>query len=108
MGPAGGTDDLLWCEPYPVSLQDRGDPNALDALVRMGPEPVEAMRMMGRTPSREGRLTWFLQAMLARHGDALEMAHDALLALWRRPAISRGEPRHLCDSWANAPMASDI
>jgi len=34
--------------------------------------------MMGSTPTRENRVTWFLEGMLAHHGGALVMAHDAL------------------------------
>jgi uncharacterized protein (DUF305 family) len=36
------------------------------------------MQMMGSTPTRESRVTWFLEGMLAHHGGALVMAHDAL------------------------------
>jgi uncharacterized protein (DUF305 family) len=36
------------------------------------------MRMMGSTPTRDNRTTWFLEGMIAHHGGALEMAHDAL------------------------------
>jgi uncharacterized protein (DUF305 family) len=36
------------------------------------------MQMMGSTPTRETRVTWFLEGMLAHHGGALVMAHDAL------------------------------
>jgi len=34
--------------------------------------------MMGSTPTRENRVNWFLEGMLAHHGGALMMAHDAL------------------------------
>lgn len=39
---------------------------------------IQAMQMMGSTPTRENRVTWFLEGMLAHHGGALAMAHDAL------------------------------
>jgi uncharacterized protein (DUF305 family) len=39
---------------------------------------IQAMQMMGSTPTRENRVTWFLEGMLAHHGGALVMAHDAL------------------------------
>jgi uncharacterized protein (DUF305 family) len=39
---------------------------------------IQAMQMMGSTPTRESRVTWFLEGMLAHHGGALVMAHDAL------------------------------
>ena len=34
--------------------------------------------MMASTPTRENRVTWFLEGMLQHHGGALIMAHDAL------------------------------
>ena len=64
--------------PYPVAWKSGGDPNALADLVRMTPEQIEAMRMVGAAPSRESRVRWFLEGMIAHHGGALEMAHDAL------------------------------
>ena len=63
---------------YPVAWKSGGDPNALADLVRMTPEQIEAMRMVGAAPSRESRVRWFLEGMIAHHGGALEMAHDAL------------------------------
>jgi uncharacterized protein (DUF305 family) len=36
------------------------------------------MRMSGSAPSRDSRVTWFLEGMLQHHGGALIMAHDAL------------------------------
>ena len=33
---------------------------------------------MGSTPTRENRVTWFLEGLLAHHGGALVMAHDTL------------------------------
>jgi uncharacterized protein (DUF305 family) len=36
------------------------------------------MQMMASTPTRENRVTWFLEGMLHHHGGALLMAHDAL------------------------------
>lgn len=44
----------------------------------MGSVQIEAMRMSGTSPSRESRVTWFLEGMLMHHGGALVMAHDAL------------------------------
>ena len=63
---------------YPVALKPNGDPNAREDLIRMSPEQIEAMRMMTSTPTRENRVTWFLEGMLQHHGGALVMAHDAL------------------------------
>jgi len=34
--------------------------------------------MMASTPTRQNRVTWFLEGMLQHHGGALIMAHDAL------------------------------
>jgi uncharacterized protein (DUF305 family) len=39
---------------------------------------IEAMQMMGSTPTRDNRVRWFLEGMIAHHGGALVMAHDAL------------------------------
>jgi len=39
---------------------------------------IQAMQMTGSTPTRDTRVTWFLEAMIAHHGGALVMAHDAL------------------------------
>jgi uncharacterized protein (DUF305 family) len=36
------------------------------------------MQMMDSTPTRDTRVTWFLEGMIAHHGGALVMAHDAL------------------------------
>jgi len=33
---------------------------------------------MASTPTRDNRVTWFLEGMLHHHGGALIMAHDAL------------------------------
>jgi uncharacterized protein (DUF305 family) len=63
---------------YPVALKPGGDPNSLAGLERMSPAQIAAMRMTGSTPTRANRVTWFLEGMLAHHGGALEMAHDAL------------------------------
>jgi len=64
--------------PYPVAWKSGGDPNALADLVRMTPEQIEAMRMVDAAPSRESRVRWFLEGMIAHHGGALAMAQDAL------------------------------
>jgi uncharacterized protein (DUF305 family) len=63
---------------YPVALQVGGDPDAMAALIRMGPEQIEAMQMISSTPTAATRVTWFLEGMLHHHGGALIMAHDAL------------------------------
>jgi uncharacterized protein (DUF305 family) len=63
---------------YPVALKTAGNPNSMDSLERMGAAHIEAMRMMGSKPSRDNRVSWFLDGMLAHHGGALVMAHDAL------------------------------
>jgi uncharacterized protein (DUF305 family) len=63
---------------YPVALRRGGDPNSLSGLERMGPAQIEAMRMTGSAPSKQTRVTWFLEGMIAHHGGALVMAHDAL------------------------------
>lgn len=63
---------------YPVALRIGGDPDRLTGLERMGSVQIEAMRMSGTSPSRESRVTWFLEGMLMHHGGALVMAHDAL------------------------------
>ena len=63
---------------YPVALKTGGDPNSMESLERMSNAHIQAMQMMGSTPTRENRVTWFLEAMIAHHGGALVMAHDAL------------------------------
>ena len=63
---------------YPVVLAAGGDPDSMAALERMSDAQIAAMAMVGTLPTREGRVTWFLEGMLAHHGGALEMAHDAL------------------------------
>ncbi len=63
---------------YPVALRPGGDPNAIADLIRMSPAQIQAMQMMASTPTRENRVTWFLEGMLSHHGGALIMAHDAL------------------------------
>jgi len=63
---------------YPVALKTGGDPNSMESLERMSTAYILAMQMMGSTPTRENRVTWFLEGMLAHHGGALVMAHDAL------------------------------
>ena len=44
----------------------------------MSATPIQAIQMMGSTPTRENRLTRFLEGMLAHHGGALVMPHDAI------------------------------
>jgi uncharacterized protein (DUF305 family) len=44
----------------------------------MSAAQTQAMQMMGSTPTRSSRVTWFLEGMLQHHGGALIMAHDAL------------------------------
>jgi uncharacterized protein (DUF305 family) len=63
---------------YPVALKPGGDPNAMADLIRMSPAQIQAMQMMASTPTRQNRVTWFLEGMLQHHGGALIMAHDAL------------------------------
>jgi len=63
---------------YPVALKTGGDPNSMESLERMSTAYIQTMQMMGSTPTRENRVTWFLEAMIAHHGGALVMAHDAL------------------------------
>ena len=63
---------------YPVALQPGGDRNSMAGLERMGAAQVQAMQMMSSTPTRSNRVVWFLEGMIAHHGGALEMAHDAL------------------------------
>jgi uncharacterized protein (DUF305 family) len=62
---------------YPVALKAGGDPNSLESLERMGTAQIQAMQMMGSTPTRGNRVIWFLEGMIAHHGGALVMAHDA-------------------------------
>jgi uncharacterized protein (DUF305 family) len=63
---------------YPVTLKSGGNPNAMADLTSMSTAQIQAMQMMGSTPNRENRVTWFLEGMIAHHGGALVMAHDAL------------------------------
>ena len=63
---------------YPVALKTGGDADAMGGLKRMGADQIEAMQMMGSLPSKDTRVQWFLEGMIAHHGGALEMAHDAL------------------------------
>ena len=63
---------------YPVALKTGSDPNSIDSLERMSVAHIQAMQMTGSTPTRDTRVTWFLEAMIAHHGGALVMAHDAL------------------------------
>jgi uncharacterized protein (DUF305 family) len=63
---------------YPVAFKPGGNPDAMADLVRMSPSQIEAMRMSGTAPTRDSRVTWFLEGMLQHHGGALIMAHDAL------------------------------
>ncbi|MEN9387275.1 MAG: hypothetical protein RLZZ255_251 [Cyanobacteriota bacterium] len=62
----------------PVVLKSGGNPDAMADLTRMSTAQIQAMQMMGSTPTRENRVNWFLEGMLAHHGGALMMAHDAL------------------------------
>jgi uncharacterized protein (DUF305 family) len=73
---------------HPVVLKPGGDPDTLAGLAPMAPAQIEAMRMSGSAPTREKRVTWFLEGMLTHHGGALEMAHDALEKS-RHPTIRR-------------------
>lgn len=63
---------------YPVALKSGGNPNAMEDLERMSIAQIQAMRMTGSTPTRNNRVSWFLEGMIAHHGGALVMAHDAL------------------------------
>lgn len=63
---------------YPVALKVGGDPNSMASLERMGAAQIQAMQMTGSTPTKDNRVTWFLEGMIAHHGGALVMAHDAL------------------------------
>jgi uncharacterized protein (DUF305 family) len=62
----------------PVALKPGGDPNTMAGLERMGAAQIQAMQMMDSTPTRDNRVVWFLEGMIAHHGGALQMAHDAL------------------------------
>jgi uncharacterized protein (DUF305 family) len=63
---------------YPVILKPGGDPNTMAGLERMGAAQIQAMQMMGSTPTSNNRVVWFLEGMITHHGGALQMAHDAL------------------------------
>ena len=63
---------------YPVALKAGGDPNSMGSLERMSAAQIQAMQMTGSTPTKDNRVTWFLEGMLQHHGGALIMAHDAL------------------------------
>jgi uncharacterized protein (DUF305 family) len=63
---------------YPVALKPGGDPDSMAGLERMSPDQIKAMQMMGSTPTKDNRVVWFLEGMIAHHGGALQMAHDAL------------------------------
>jgi len=63
---------------YPVVLQSGGNPDAIADLIRMDRAQIEAMQMVDSPPTKSNRVTWFLEGMLAHHGGALVMAHDAL------------------------------
>ncbi len=63
---------------HPVMLKPGGNPDAMADLARMSTAQIQTMQMMGSTPTRENRVTWFLEGMLQHHGGALIMAHDAL------------------------------
>jgi uncharacterized protein (DUF305 family) len=73
---------------YPVALKAGGDADAMSGLERMPAAQIEAMQMMGSLPSKDTRVQWFLEGMLAHHGGALEMAHDAL-AKSTNPTVRR-------------------
>jgi uncharacterized protein (DUF305 family) len=73
---------------YPVALKEGGNSDAMADLIRMSPAQIQAMQMMGSTPTRDNRVTWFLEGMLQHHGGALIMAHDALKKT-RNPTIVR-------------------
>ena len=63
---------------YPVAYLPGGDPDSLAGVTRMSTAQIAAMRMMQSLPTRNNRITWFLEGMLQHHGGALIMAHDAL------------------------------
>jgi uncharacterized protein (DUF305 family) len=73
---------------YPVMLRPGGNPDRFDDLIAMDAGQIEAMRMIGTTPNRNNRVTWFLEGMIHHHGGALRMAHDALRHS-RNPTIRR-------------------
>ncbi|MEY3736022.1 MAG: hypothetical protein RLZZ624_1081 [Cyanobacteriota bacterium] len=74
--------------PYPVTLPAGANPDAIPALRRMSPEQIAAMQMSSGGVNASNRITWFLEGMIAHHGGALEMAHDAL-AKSSNPTIRR-------------------
>ncbi|MDA0718459.1 MAG: DUF305 domain-containing protein [Cyanobacteria bacterium] len=63
---------------YPVAIKSGGDPNTMAGLTRMSDTQIQAMQMMDSTPTKSNRVVWFLEGMIAHHGGALVMAHDAL------------------------------
>ena len=63
---------------YPIIYMPGGDPNSISGLTRMSSEQISAMQMLDGKPTRQTRVTWFLEGMLHHHGAALVMAHDAL------------------------------
>ena len=73
---------------YPVALKSGADTNSMTGLERMGAAQIQAMQMMGSTPTKANRVVWFLEGMIAHHGGALQMAHDALNKS-SNPTVSR-------------------
>ena len=63
---------------YPVAYLPGGDPNSLAGVTRMSADQIAGMRMMESIPTKNNRVTWFLEGMLQHHDGALIMAHDAL------------------------------
>ena len=57
---------------YPVALKSGADPNSMTGLERMGAAQIQAMQMMGSTPTKANRVVWFLEGMIAHHGGALK------------------------------------
>lgn len=72
----------------PVGLKPGGDPNTMAGLERLSAAQIQAMQMIGSTPTSDNRVVWFLEGMIAHHGGALQMAHDALEKS-RTPTVRR-------------------
>ncbi|MEY2645920.1 MAG: hypothetical protein RLZZ611_2569 [Cyanobacteriota bacterium] len=72
----------------PVGLKRGGDPNTMAGLERLSAAQIQAMQMIGSTPTSDNRVVWFLEGMIAHHGGALQMAHDALEKS-RTPTVRR-------------------
>jgi len=75
----------------PVVFKAGGDSSAMADLTHMSPAQIQAMQMLASAPTRDNRVTWFLEGML-QHDGLRKLEYDQYDKLFALKAIGPPSP----------------